>query len=100
MNRKNLKMTTTNTATLVDNTLEKPNEYNLKIRIKYMLTHLISTMITLGCLLMGLHYQNLGMIIFNIVMTIFNTYFFCRHYTKLINAIEQLTPATVNLEKN
>lgn len=90
----------TNTETLVDNISEKLNGYNLKTRIKYMLTHLIATIITLGCLLISLHYQKIGMIIFNIIMTIFNTYFFCRHYTKLINSIEELTSSsTVSLEK-
>lgn len=83
-----LKMTNTNT--LVDNTLEKPDGYNLKTRIEYMLTHLTSAMITMGCLVMGLHYQNSAMIIFNMIMTIFNAYFFFRHYNKLIDAIEKL----------
>jgi hypothetical protein len=90
----------TNTNTTTENISDKPTAHNLKIRIKYMLTHLIASVVMVGCLLMGLNFQNMGMIVFNLVMAIFNIYFFFRHYDKLTNAIEQLTASpNVSLEK-
>jgi predicted neutral ceramidase superfamily lipid hydrolase len=90
----------TNTETLADTVTEKPTANDLKIRIKYMLTHLTATIIMVLGLLLGIHSNNPFLIIFNATMGMFNLYFFVRHYDKLISAIEQLIPTTVNLEKS
>ena len=79
---------------------EKLTTNDLKLRIKYMLVHLIATTIMLFGLFIGIIHNNCGMIVFNTLLGLFNIYFFYGHYDKLLNAIEQLTPPNVKLEKD